>query len=255
TIENLSMEERMTICNMSVEGGAKLGMIAPDETTFAYVKGRPFAPEEFDQALADWKTLYTDTDAKFDKVLELDVSDLTPYVTWGTNPGMGVAFDQPFPEIKNQNDQLAYDYMDLHPGQKAADIPIEYVFIGSCTNGRLSDLKEAAAMVKGKKIDQRVTGIVVPGSRPVRTAAEIIGLDKIFIALGFEWRQPGCSMCLGMNPDKVPEFIHCAATSNRNFVGRQGKNSRTHLCSPAMAAAAAIAGHFVDISQTKGGVA
>jgi len=252
TIENLSMEERMTICNMSVEGGAKLGMIAPDETTFAYVKGRPFAPEEFDQALADWKTLYTDTDAKFDKVLELDVSDLTPYVTWGTNPGMGVAFDQPFPEVKNQNDQLAYDYMDLHPGQKAADIPIEYVFIGSCTNGRLSDLKEAAAMVKGKKIDQRVTGIVVPGSRPVRTAAEKIGLDKIFIAAGFEWRQPGCSMCLGMNPDKVPEFVHCAATSNRNFVGRQGKNSRTHLCSPAMAAAAAIAGHFVDISQTGG---
>lgn len=255
TIENLSMEERMTICNMSVEGGAKLGMIAPDQTTFDYVKGRRFAPEKFDQAVADWKTLYTDEDAEFDKVLELDVSELTPYVTWGTNPGMGVAFDTPFPAIENKNDQLAYEYMDLHPGQTASEIPIEYVFIGSCTNGRLSDLKEAAAMVKGKKISPQVTGIVVPGSRPVRTAAEKMGLDKIFTDAGFEWRQPGCSMCLGMNPDKVPEFVHCASTSNRNFVGRQGKNSRTHLCSPAMAAAAAIAGHFVDITQMNGGVA
>lgn len=249
TVQNLTMEERMTICNMSIEGGAKMGMIAPDETTFAYVQGREYAPKDMEAAIADWRTLYTDEDAVFDTYLSLDASQLAPFITWGTNPEMGVPITEVFPEIRDHNDQQAYDYMALQPGQKAADIPIEYIFIGSCTNGRLSDLQEAAAIIKGNKIKDGVTGIVVPGSRPVRTAAEKIGLDKIFKEAGFEWREPGCSMCLGMNPDKVPEGVHCASTSNRNFVGRQGKNARTHLCSPAMAAAAAIHGHFVDVRE------
>lgn len=253
TIQNLTMEERMTICNMSIEGGAKMGMMAPDEKTFEYVRGREYAPKDMEAAIADWQTLYTDEDAEYDRVIELDANTLEPYITWGTNPEMGVSINMPFPEIKDHNDRLAYEYMDLHPGQKAADINIEYVFIGSCTNGRLSDLQEAAKILKGKKIKEGVTGIVVPGSRPVRHAAEKIGLDKVFIEAGFEWREPGCSMCLGMNPDKVPEFIHCASTSNRNFVGRQGKNSRTHLCSPAMAAAAAINGRFIDVREIIGG--
>lgn len=253
TIQNLTMEERMTICNMSIEGGAKMGMMAPDEKTFEYVRGREYAPKDMEAAIADWQTLYTDEDAEYDRVIELDANTLEPYITWGTNPEMGVSINTPFPEIKDHNDRLAYEYMDLHPGQKAADINIEYVFIGSCTNGRLSDLQEAAKILKGKKIKEGVTGIVVPGSRPVRHTAEKIGLDKVFIEAGFEWREPGCSMCLGMNPDKVPEFIHCASTSNRNFVGRQGKNSRTHLCSPAMAAAAAINGRFIDVREIIGG--
>lgn len=252
TIENLSMEERMTICNMSIEGGAKMGLIRPDEKTFAYVQGREYAPKDFQKAIADWQTLYTDEDAKYDRLLTLDATQLAPYVTWGTNPEMAVSFDKAFPEIKDHNDQLAYDYMALHPGQKASDIPIEYVFIGSCTNGRLSDLQEAAEIIRGKKVKSSVTAIVVPGSRPVKKAAEKLGLDQIFKAAGFQWREPGCSMCLGMNPDKVPEFVHCASTSNRNFVGRQGKNSRTHLCSPAMAAAAAIYGTFVDVREMVG---
>lgn len=253
TIRNLTMEERMTICNMSIEGGAKMGMMAPDEKTFAFIRGKEYAPQDFEAAVADWSTLYTDEDAVFDRILELDVSALEPYITWGTNPEMGVAIHENFPPIRDHNDELAYEYMDLKPGQNAADIPIEYVFIGSCTNGRLSDLQEAAKIVQGKKIKEGVTGIVVPGSRPVRHAAEALGIDQIFIAAGFEWREPGCSMCLGMNPDKVPEFVHCASTSNRNFVGRQGKNSRTHLCSPAMAAAAAINGRFVDVRSLVGG--
>lgn len=252
TIENLSMEERMTICNMSIEGGAKMGLIRPDEKTFAYVQGREYAPKDFQKAIVDWQTLYTDEDAKYDRLLTLDATQLAPYVTWGTNPEMAVSFDKAFPEIKDHNDQLAYDYMALHPGQKASDIPIEYVFIGSCTNGRLSDLQEAAEIIRGKKVKSSVTAIVVPGSRPVKKAAEKLGLDQIFKAAGFQWREPGCSMCLGMNPDKVPEFVHCASTSNRNFVGRQGKNSRTHLCSPAMAAAAAIYGTFVDVREMVG---
>lgn len=254
TIERLTMEERMTICNMSIEGGAKMGMVAPDEKTFDYVRGREYAPEDFETADKDWRELYTDDDAEFDRIIELDASELEPYITWGTNPEMGVSFNTPFPEIQDHNSQLAYEYMALKPGQQAADIPIEYVFIGSCTNGRLSDLQEAANIIKNKKVKEGVTGIVVPGSRPVRHAAEKIGLDKIFTDAGFEWREPGCSMCLGMNPDKVPEYIHCASTSNRNFVGRQGKNSRTHLCSPAMAAAAAVNGHFVDVREIVGGV-
>lgn len=247
TISALSMEERMTICNMAIEGGAKMGMIAPDEKTFAYVEGRAYSPADLHDAIKDWRTLPTDPDAEYDRVLELDVSQLAPFITWGTNPEMGVAYNETFPEIKDLNDERAYQYMALKPGGKPQDIPIEYVFIGSCTNGRLSDLEEAAAIIAGKKIAKGVTGIVVPGSRPVKKAAEKAGLDQIFKAAGFEWREPGCSMCLGMNPDRVPEYVHCASTSNRNFEGRQGKNARTHLCSPAMAAAAALHGHFIDI--------
>lgn len=243
----LSMEERMTICNMAIEGGAKMGLIAPDEKTVAYVKGREYAPTDFAEAAADWQTLKTDSDATFDRVIELDVTTLAPYVTWGTNPGMGVAFTEKFPAIRDLNDERAYRYMDLAPGDQPADIPIQYVFIGSCTNGRLSDLQEAAAIIQGKHIAPGVTGLVVPGSRPVKLAAEELGLDQIFKAAGFEWREPGCSMCLGMNPDRVPESVHCASTSNRNFEGRQGQHAWTHLCSPAMAAAAALHGHFVDV--------
>ncbi len=249
TISGMSMDERMTICNMAIEGGAKMGMIAPDEKTFAYVTGRRFAPTDMAAAMADWRTLYTDEDAEFDKVLTLDASSLAPFVTWGTNPEMGVSVEEGFPEIQDHNDVLAYEYMDLKPGQKPTEIPVEYVFIGSCTNGRLSDLEEAAKIIAGKQIKAGVTGIVVPGSRPVKRAAEAKGLDAIFKAAGFEWREPGCSMCLGMNPDRVPEYVHCASTSNRNFVGRQGKNARTHLCSPAMAAAAALNGTFVDVRK------
>lgn len=249
TISGMSMDERMTICNMAIEGGAKMGMIAPDEKTFAYVTGRRFAPTDMAAAMADWRTLYTDEDAEFDKVLTLDASSLAPFVTWGTNPEMGVSVEEGFPEIQDHNDALAYEYMDLKPGQKPTEIPVEYVFIGSCTNGRLSDLEEAAKIIAGKQIKAGVTGIVVPGSRPVKRAAEAKGLDAIFKAAGFEWREPGCSICLGMNPDRVPEYVHCASTSNRNFVGRQGKNARTHLCSPAMAAAAALNGTFVDVRK------
>lgn len=245
-IQSLSMEERMTICNMAIEGGAKIGLIAPDDKTFDYVAGREYAPKDMAAAIQDWKELYTDDDAAYDKELTLDVSELVPFVTWGTNPEMGVPFDGTFPEITSPDLQKAYDYMDLKPGQTPADIPVGYVFIGSCTNGRLSDLKEAAKIVQGKKVHDSVTAIVVPGSRPVRKAAEEIGLDKIFKEAGFEWREPGCSMCLGMNPDRVPAGVHCASTSNRNFQGRQGKDARTHLCSPVMAALAAIHGNFVD---------
>lgn len=249
TITDLSMEERMTICNMSIEGGAKIGMIAPDQKTIDYLKGRKYAPKNMALAVSDWQSLYTDEPSAFDKILTLNADELAPYVTWGTNPEMGVSVSEHFPEIKDHNDQKAYDYMALQPGQTPADIPIGYVFIGSCTNGRLSDLQEAAAIIEGQQIKEGITGIVVPGSRPVKKAAEALGLDKIFQQAGFEWREPGCSMCLGMNPDKVPPKVHCASTSNRNFIGRQGKDSRTHLCSPAMAAAAALHGHFVDIRK------
>lgn len=248
-ISELEMEERMTICNMSIEFGAKMGLMNPDEKTYAYVKGREFAPKDYDAAVADWRTLPSDLDATYDKVITIDVSKLAPMVTWGTNPEMGIEFTETFPEIKDFNDERAYHYMDLEPGQRPEEIDLGYVFIGSCTNSRLSDLELAAKFVKGKKVSDKLTAIVVPGSRPVKHAAEAIGLDKIFKDAGFEWREPGCSMCLGMNPDQVPEGVHCASTSNRNFEGRQGKNARTHLCSPAMAAAAAIAGKFVDVRE------
>ena len=196
-----------------------------------------------------WRELYTDEDAEFDRVITLDVTDLEPQVTWGTNPEMGVSFNTPFPEIQNVNDERAYNYMGLQPGQKAEDIDLGYVFLGSCTNARLSDLVEASHVVKGNKVHPNITAIVVPGSRTVKIEAEKLGLDKIFKDAGFDWREPGCSMCLGMNPDQVPNGVHCASTSNRNFEGRQGKGARTHLVSPAMAAAAAINGKFVDVRK------
>ncbi|EUJ28457.1 isopropylmalate isomerase large subunit [Listeria cornellensis FSL F6-0969] len=248
-VRNMTMEERMTICNMSIEGGAKMGMMAPDATTFAYIKGREYAPTNWEAAIADWETLPSDPDATYDRDIEIDVSDLAPYVTWGTNPGMGVPVTQAFPAIESIDDERAYQYMGLEPGQSASEIDLGYVFIGSCTNSRLSDLEEAAQIVKGHQVASGIRAMVVPGSRQVRLAAERIGLDQVFIDAGFEWREPGCSMCLGMNPDQVPAGIHCASTSNRNFEGRQGKGARTHLVSPAMAAAAAIHGRFIDIRK------
>lgn len=248
TIRNLSMEGRMTICNMAIEAGAKYGLIQPDDTTFAYLEGRRYA-QNIEDKLDDWRELYSDDDAQFDKIIELDVTALEPQVTWGTSPEMGVSFSTPFPEIQNVNDERAYQYMGLKPGQLATDIPLGYVFLGSCTNARISDLVEASHIVKGNHVHENITAIVVPGSRQVKKEAEAMGLDKIFKDAGFEWREPGCSMCLGMNPDQVPAGVHCASTSNRNFEGRQGKGARTHLVSPAMAAAAAIHGRFVDVRK------
>ncbi|EPC7164401.1 3-isopropylmalate dehydratase large subunit [Staphylococcus pseudintermedius] len=248
TIHNLSMEGRMTICNMAIEAGAKYGLIQPDNTTFAYLEGRRYA-QNIEDKLDDWRKLYSDDDAQFDKTIELDVSTLEPQVTWGTSPEMGVSFSTPFPEIQNVNDERAYQYMGLKPGQLATDIPLGYVFLGSCTNARISDLVEASHIVKGNQVHENITAIVVPGSRQVKKEAEAMGLDTIFKDAGFEWREPGCSMCLGMNPDQVPAGVHCASTSNRNFEGRQGKGARTHLVSPAMAAAAAIHGRFVDVRK------
>ncbi|EJA1903556.1 3-isopropylmalate dehydratase large subunit [Staphylococcus pseudintermedius] len=248
TIRNLSMEGRMTICNMAIEAGAKYGLIQPDNTTFAYLEGRRYT-QNIEDKLDDWRKLYSDDDAQFDKIIELDVSTLEPQVTWGTSPEMGVSFSTPFPEIQNVNDERAYQYMGLKPGQLATDIPLGYVFLGSCTNARISDLVEASHIVKGNQVHENITAIVVPGSRQVKKEAEAMGLDTIFKDAGFEWREPGCSMCLGMNPDQVPAGVHCASTSNRNFEGRQGKGARTHLVSPAMAAAAAIHGRFVDVRK------
>lgn len=249
TITNMSMEERMTLCNMAIEGGAKVGTIRPDQTTFDYVRGRKYAPKNIDKAIAYWQQFKTDDEAAFDKVIDFDVNDLAPYVTWGTNPGMAVPVDQRFPEIKDEDDRKAYDYIGLKPGEKATEIPIKWAFFGSCTNGRLSDLKIAAQILKGHHIAEGLTAWVVPGSRTIKEKAEEIGLDKIFKDAGCEWREPGCSACLGMNPDHVPAGIHCASTSNRNFEGRQGAGSRTHLASPAMVAAAAIHGHFIDLRK------
>ncbi|MEH7917376.1 3-isopropylmalate dehydratase large subunit [Staphylococcus pseudintermedius] len=248
TIRNLSMEGRMTICNMAIEAGAKYGLIQPDNTTFAYLEGRRYA-QNIEDKLDDWRKLYSDDDAQFDKIIELDVTALEPQVTWGTSPEMGVSFSTPFPEIQNVNDERAYQYMGLKPGQLATNIPLGYVFLGSCTNARISDLVEASHIVKGNQVHENITAIVVPGSRQVKKEAEAMGLDTIFKDAGFEWREPGCSMCLGMNPDQVPAGVHCASTSNRNFEGRQGKGARTHLVSPAMAAAAAIHGRFVDVRK------
>ena len=243
TIRGLSMEERMTICNMAIEGGGKSGIIAPD------VKGRRFAPkgEDFEKKVAEWKELYTDTVEAFDKHIKIDVSELTPQVTWGTNPEMGINITDVFPEIKDHNDKKAYEYMGLKPGGSPFDIPLKHVFIGSCTNGRLSDLEIVAKIVKGKKVAPNITAVVVPGSQVVKRAAEKNGIAQILKDAGFQWREAGCSTCLGMNPDLIPSGEHCASTSNRNFEGRQGKGARTHLVSPAMAAAAAIYGRFVDV--------
>lgn len=257
-IRGLSMEERMTICNMSIEAGAKAGMVAPDETTFAYVKGREYAPtgDSWDAAVAYWKTLYSDDDAQFDTVVELEAADIAPQVTWGTNPGQVIGVDAPVPApddftdaIEKESAAKALTYMGLSAGEKLVDIPVTHVFIGSCTNGRIEDLRAAAFIAKQGKVADSVTAIVVPGSGQVKRQAEEEGLDKIFADAGFEWRLPGCSMCLGMNDDILQSGDRCASTSNRNFEGRQGRGARTHLVSPAMAAAAAIKGHFADVRE------
>ncbi|KRN29839.1 3-isopropylmalate dehydratase, large subunit [Liquorilactobacillus mali] len=249
TVKQLSMENRMTICNMAIEGGAKMGMMRPDQTTFDYLKGRKYAPKNMDKAVEYWKQFYTDDVTDYDTVIEFDVSTLAPYVSWGTNPSMAVPVNATLPKITDMNVQRAYDYMDLKPAIKATDIPIQWIFIGSCTNGRLADIQEAARVMKGHHIAENVTAWIVPGSRTVKNEAERLGLDQIFKDAGCEWREPGCSACLAMNPDKIPVGIHCASTTNRNFEGRQGKDARTHLASPAMVAAAAIHGHFIDIRQ------
>ena len=255
-IEALSMEGRMTVCNMSIEGGARAGLIAPDETTFAYLKGRNYAPSgaEWDEALEYWRTLSTDEGARFDEEVVIDAADLEPFVSWGTNPAqtVGVTDSVPSPEdfsdpLDSDNTVRALEYMDLVAGTPIVDIPIDRVFLGSCTNGRISDLRAAAEIVAGKTVHPDVNAMVVPGSGLVKLQAEEEGLDQIFRAAGFEWREPGCSMCLGMNPDILLPGERCASTSNRNFEGRQGRGGRTHLVSPQMAAAAAIAGHFVDV--------
>ncbi|WP_298771203.1 3-isopropylmalate dehydratase large subunit [uncultured Shewanella sp.] len=255
-IESLSMEGRMTVCNMAIEMGAKAGMIAPDETTFEYLKGREFAPkgEAWDEAVSHWKELKTDDDAVFDAEVILDAAQIAPQLTWGTNPGQVVAIDQPVPAPEDEPNptvrdsiEKALNYIDLKAGTKMTDVSINKVFIGSCTNSRIEDLRAAAVHAKGRTVANGVTAIVVPGSGLVKEQAEMEGLDKIFIDAGFEWRLPGCSMCLAMNDDRLEVGDRCASTSNRNFEGRQGRGSRTHLVSPAMASAAAIAGHFVDI--------
>lgn len=251
TIKSLSMEERMTICNMAIEAGGKSGIIAPDEITFEYIKGREFSPkdEELEKKIKEWKELYTDDVSAFDEYIKLDVSTLVPQVTWGTNPEMGMNITDTFPEIKDLNYEKAYKYMDLKPGDSPKNISLKHVFIGSCTNGRLSDLEVVAKIVKGKKVHSNIKAVIVPGSQMVKKQAEEKGFAKIFLDAGFEWREAGCSTCLGMNPDLIPSGEHCASTSNRNFEGRQGKGARTHLVSPAMAAAAAIHGHFIDVRE------
>src|SRR5271168_1739005 len=255
-IESLSMEGRMTVCNMSVEGGARAGMIAPDEKTYAYLKDRPKSPKGalWDQAQRHWETLRSDEGAHFDADVKLDAANLPPIVTWGTSPqdvapifGVVPRVEEGASEQKRASIQRALDYMGLKGGEKMTDLAIDRVFIGSCTNGRIEDLRAAAAIANSHKVSERVNAMVVPGSGLVKAQAEAEGLDKIFLAAGFEWREPGCSMCLAMNPDKLSPGERCASTSNRNFEGRQGYKGRTHLVSPAMAAAAAIAGRFVDV--------
>ena len=255
-ITALSMEERMTVCNMSIEAGARAGLIAPDETTFAYLKGKRYAPkgDEWNQAEAIWRFFHTDEKATFDARIEFDVATLVPQVTWGTNPGMGLDVTASVPHPDDFADpamqravSLALDYMGLTPGTPISDIAIDRVFIGSCTNGRIEDLRAAAKIVQGRKVAQHVNAMVVPGSYHVKAQAEAEGLHNIFVDAGFEWREPGCSMCLAMNPDVLAPGERCASTSNRNFEGRQGRGGRTHLVSAAMAAAAAITGHFVDV--------
>jgi 3-isopropylmalate/(R)-2-methylmalate dehydratase large subunit len=258
-IEALSMEGRMTICNMSIEGGARAGLIAPDQKTFDYIKGRPRAPKAvaFEMAQAHWETLFSDPDAVFDREIVLHAEQLPPLVTWGTSPEqvVSVAGRVPVPaDIVDESKRTAairsLDYMGLKGGEKITDLTLDRIFIGSCTNGRIEDLRAVAQIVAGKHVNENLNAMIVPGSGLVKAQAEEEGLDAIFKAAGFEWREPGCSMCLAMNPDKLAPGERCASTSNRNFEGRQGRLGRTHLVSPQMAAAAAIAGHFVDIRET-----
>ncbi|MEM9351978.1 MAG: 3-isopropylmalate dehydratase large subunit [Planctomycetota bacterium] len=252
----LTMENRMTVCNMSIEAGARAGMIAPDETTFDYLRGRPFVPEDFDAAVAKWRTLPTDDGATYDKSLTFSASDIAPQVTWGTNPGLVVPVTTTVPtpgDFTDPTDQKtaanALDYMGLEGGERVVDLKLDRVFIGSCTNARIEDLRAAASVAKGRKVADHVNAMVVPGSGQVKLQAEEEGLDTVFKEAGFDWREAGCSMCLAMNPDKLAPGERCASTSNRNFEGRQGKGGRTHLVSPEMAAAAAVAGHFVDVRE------
>ena len=258
TISELSMEQRMTICNMSIEAGARAGLIAPDEKTFEYLRGKKYTPKNYEELVAEWReNLKTDSNAKFDKSFTLDAKNLAPQVSWGTNPAMvsDVTEKIPFPEefskdlSQQKGVEKALQYMDLKPGIPITDIYIDRVFIGSCTNARLEDLIAASKVVKGKKVSSKVRAMVVPGSQMVKKQAEDLGIDKIFIDANFEWRESGCSMCLGMNPDILGPGERCASTSNRNFEGRQGVGGRTHLVSPVMAAAAAIKGHFVDVRE------
>ena len=260
-IRALSMEGRMTVCNMAIEAGARAGLVAVDDTTLAYVKGRPFSPSgvEWEQAVAYWRTLHSDPDAAFDRVVELDAAQIRPQVTWGTSPEMVISIEDRVPDPEREKDankrgamERALQYMALEPNKPVADIAIDKVFIGSCTNSRIEDLREAAAVVKrvGGRIARNVKlAMVVPGSGLVKAQAEREGLDQVFKAAGFEWREPGCSMCLAMNADRLEPGERCASTSNRNFEGRQGTGGRTHLVSPAMAAAAALQGHFVDVRR------
>ncbi len=257
-IRALTMEGRMTLCNMSIEAGARAGVIAPDETTFAYLEGRRYAPREaqWKEGVAYWRTLSSDSDAQFDRIIEIDAAAIAPCITWGTSPGMVVPVTGSVPdpaeakgEAERRAAQRALEYMKLEPHTKIADVTIDRVFIGSCTNSRLEDLRAAARVVRGHDVHKSVRAMVVPGSQNVKRAAEAEGLDRIFLDAGFEWREAGCSMCLGMNADILEPGERCASTSNRNFEGRQGRGGRTHLVSPAMAAAAAIEGHFVDVRE------
>ncbi len=255
----MSMEGRMTVCNMAIEAGARVGLVAVDQTTIDYVEGRPFAPkgEQWNQAVAAWADLISDADAEFDSVVEINAADIEPQVTWGTSPEMVVGVSGQVPNPANETDQVTIDginralqYMGLEADQNITDIKLDRVFIGSCTNSRIEDLRDAAKVVEGRKVAENIIqALVVPGSGLVKEQAEKEGLDKIFTEAGLEWREPGCSMCLAMNPDKLGNGEHCASTSNRNFEGRQGFGGRTHLVSPAMAAAAAVAGHFVDVRE------
>jgi 3-isopropylmalate/(R)-2-methylmalate dehydratase large subunit len=248
-IEALSMEGRMTVCNMTIEGGGRAGMIAPDETTFEWVEGREAAPEDFEAAVAGWRELYTEDGAEFDREVVVDATAISPQVSWGTNPAMVTDVTGAVPQPQGEGDQRALEYMGLEAGTPIQEIALDRVFIGSCTNSRIGDLREAAELVKGRKVASTVNAMVVPGSAQVKAEAESEGLDEVFRAAGFDWRSAGCSMCLGMNPDTLDPGERCASTSNRNFEGRQGRGGRTHLVSPKMAAAAAIEGRFVDIRE------
>jgi 3-isopropylmalate/(R)-2-methylmalate dehydratase large subunit len=255
-IRGLSVENRMTICNMTIEGGGRAGMVAPDEATFDYIRGKPGAPGDFDAAIERWRELPTDEGASFDTEVEIDAGAISPMVTWGTTPGMVVQVTDAVPDPNGMDSpadreaaERALAYMDLQPGTPMTEIPLDRIFIGSCTNSRISDLREAATLVDGRKISSSLRGMVVPGSQQVKAEAEAEGLDDVFRSAGFEWRESGCSACLGMNPDILQPGERCASTSNRNFEGRQGAGGRTHLVSPKMAAAAAVEGHFVDIRE------
>ena len=250
-VRQLSMEGRMTVCNMSIEGGARAGLVAPDETTFEYLKDKPYAPkgEDWDRAVEEWRNLRTDEGAEFDKEVVIQAEELVPYVSWGTTPAQTVGLDEAVPEPENEGHERALKYMDLKPGTAIRDIEVDTVFLGSCTNARIEDLRAAAKVLEGQKVKEGIRALVVPGSMRVKAQAEEEGLDEVFTSAGFEWRAAGCSMCLGMNPDILQPGERCASTSNRNFEGRQGKGGRTHLVSPAVAAATAVMGRFASPSE------